>query len=126
MTLILQDKWQKQLAPVDYHHYKTLYQAYLKDQLTYLEDIGLCASMGKLIPLRQAKNHAGHRLIICFYQNTTEETIAPTFTATLSSSEAVAVNIPNLTLAPGEASLWTVIFTAPKTTFTEGWLVSFD
>ncbi len=123
LTLILQDKWQKQLAAIDYRHYKSLYHAYLKNQLTSLEDIGLYASKGKLIALRQAKNHAGHRLIICFYQNTTEESIVPTFTATLPSSEAVAVTIPNLTLAPGDVTLWTIIFTAPTNTFTEGWLV---
>jgi 3-dehydroquinate dehydratase len=124
MTLILQDKWQKQLAPVDDHYYKMLYQAYLNNQLTELEDISLFASTGKLTALRQAKNHAGHRLIICFYHNTTEETIMPTFTATLPTSESTAVTIPNLTLAPGEATLWTVIFTAPTTAFTDGWLVS--
>lgn len=124
MTLILQDKWQKQLAAVDYHYYKTLYQAYLNHHLTDLEDIGLVATTGKLTALRQAQNHAGHRLIICFYHNTTEDTIMPTFTATLPTAESAAVMIPNLTLAPGEATLWTVIFTAPTTAFTDGWLVS--
>ncbi|GEM02073.1 hypothetical protein SAMN05421839_10520 [Halolactibacillus halophilus] len=126
MTLILQDKWQKQLAAIDYHHYKKLYWAYLNNQLTDLEDIGLIATTGKLTALRQAKNHAGHRLIICFYHNTTLEILIPSFTATLPTSESVTITIPNLTLAPGEATLWTVIFTAPMTDFTDGWLVSSD
>lgn len=123
MTLILQEKWQKQLAPVDYNQYKNLYHTYVKHQLTYLEDIGLRASIGKLIPLRQAKNHAGQRLIICFYLNTTQTTLSPSFTATLPSCDVVDVTIPHLSLAPGEATLWTIIFTAPTTPFTEGWLV---
>lgn len=124
MTLILQDKWQKQLAPVDYNHYKNLYHTYVKHQLTDLEDIGLRASIGKLIPLRQAKNHAGHRLIICFYENTTQTTLSPSFTATLPSDKGVDVTIPRLSLAPGEVTLWTIIFTAPTVPFTEGGLVS--
>lgn len=126
MTLILQDKWKKQLPPVDYDHYKALYHAYLNNQLSYLEDISLFASTGKLIPLRQAKNHAGHRLIICFYQYTGVEASVPTFTASLKSTESVVVTIPTLTLAPGETTLWTIIFTTPMTAFTEGWLVSID
>lgn len=126
LSLILQEKWQKQLASCDQSIYQNLYAQYLSNQLSRLETIHLKASIGKLVPLRQAKNHKNERLITCFFQNTIAQTIEPSFTATLQTNNRIIqkeIIIPRLSLAPNDVTLWTIIFDSSEETFFEGWLV---
>lgn len=127
MTLVLQEKWQKQLAKKDFLHYQKLYSLFERGELTLPQSFKLTASIGQLIPLRQAKNHRGERLIICFYHNNTADELHPLFNVHLRANGddlTQTVSIPNITLKPRQTTLWTVIFNDKSQPFKDGWLIN--
>lgn len=126
LSLVLQEKWSKQLAKKDYDHYLQLFEAITNKHKVVKH---LYLTNGRVTPLKLASNHKSQSLLTIFYKNISQTQINdPEFIICYDykgTQLSGKFKIHDLELKPNESTLWTLIFdTHVPLVSEETWLVS--